>query len=135
MNFISSGSKDVSQFEGSQKYNLEDKVEPMGHVRKMIAQHMIKSRDTSVHVYSTTEVDMTNIVTFRNAHKRTFEVKYNTPLTYTPFIIDSSIKAIHEYPLLNACLEDKDIKFNQNINIGVAVAITLSEALRQNSSM
>ena len=48
------------------KYHLEDRIEPMGHVRKMIAQHMIESRDTSVHVYSSSEVDMTQIVDFRN---------------------------------------------------------------------
>ena len=44
---------------------LENKTEPMGHIRKMIAQHMIKSRDTSVHVYSSSEVDMTQIVNYR----------------------------------------------------------------------
>ena len=102
---------------------LEDKVEPMGHVRKMIASHMKKSRDTSVHVYSTSEVDMTGIVQFRNSNKASFNEKYQTPLTYTPFIIDAVIKAVHEYPLINACLDGENIKHNQNISIGVAVAL------------
>ena len=75
----------------------------MDHVRKMIAQHMIKSRDTSVHVYSSNEVDMTQIVEFRNKNKHSFNSKYNTSLTYTPFILDSVIKAIHDFPLIK-CL-------------------------------
>ena len=107
----------------SQEYHLEDRVEPMGHVRKMIAQHMVKSRDTSVHVYSSNEVDMTTIVDFRSKNKDSFSNKYQTPLTYTPFIIDSVIKAIHDFPLINASLNGENIKYNQNINMGVAVAL------------
>jgi len=103
--------------------SLEDKIEPMGHVRKMIAQHMIKSRDTSVHVYSSNEVDMTKIVEFRTNHKDTFKTKYQTPLTYTPFITDATIKAIHEFPLINCSVQEDNIKHNQNINMGVAVAL------------
>jgi len=107
----------------SKEYALEDKVEPMGHVRKMIATHMKKSRDTSVHVYSTSEVDMTGVVQFRNSNKGSFNEKYQTPLTYTPFIIDAVIKAVHEFPLMNACLDGENIKHNQNISVGVAVAL------------
>ena len=105
------------------EYELVNKVEPMGHVRKMISKHMKASRDTSVHVYSTSEVDVTDIVQYRNKFKSSFKDKYNAPLTYTPFIIDAVIKAVHEYPLMNACLENENIKYNQNINIGVAVAL------------
>jgi len=102
---------------------LVDKVEPMGHVRKIISKHMKASRDTSVHVYSTSEVDVTNIVKYRSKYKDSFQNKYNVPLTYTPFIIDAVIKSVQEYPLINACLESDNIKYNQNINIGVAVAL------------
>ena len=105
------------------EYELVNKVEPMGHVRKMISKHMKASRDTSVHVYSTSEVDVTDIVQYRNKFKSSCKDKYNAPLTYTPFIIDAVIKAVHEYPLMNACLENENIKYNQNINIGVAVAL------------
>ena len=55
------------------KSPLSNDVEPMGHVRLMIADHMKKSRDTSVHVYSTSEVDITDIVNFRNANKSTWQ--------------------------------------------------------------
>ena len=105
------------------KPNMNNHVEPMDHVRKMIAKHMIKSRDTSVHVYSTSEVDMTEIVSFRNANKEKFNLKHQTKLTYTPFIVDAVIKSINDFPLINACIDGDNIKYNQNINIGVAVAL------------
>jgi pyruvate/2-oxoglutarate dehydrogenase complex dihydrolipoamide acyltransferase (E2) component len=98
-------------------------TEPMGHMRKMIATHMQKSRDTSVHVYSTSEVDITSIVNFRNKNKDAFISKYQTSLTYTPFFIDSVIKAINEFPLINANILDDKTNHNANINIGVAVAL------------
>ena len=103
--------------------SLDGRTEPMGHIRKVIAQHMVKSRETSVHVYSSVEVDMTKIVDYRNKNKDIFKEKYSTPLTYTPFIIDGSIKAIEEYPLMNASIDGDNIQHNKNINIGVAVAL------------
>ena len=125
LNYINSkvSSPTIPVVKDSASYSLEDKIEPMGHVRKMIAQHMIKSRDTSVHVYSSNEVDMTKIVDFRNNYKDTFNTKYQTPLTYTPFITDATIKAIHEFPLINSSVQDDNIKHNQNINMGIAVAL------------
>ena len=126
LNFIKSkGSKaqDTTIKTSTQVHMLENKIEPMGHVRKMIASHMIKSQETSVHVYSTSEVDMTSIVNFRVSKKEEFLSRYQAPLTYTPFIIDTVIKGIHEFPLINACLEGNNIKYNQNINVGVAVAL------------
>ena len=116
-------SKSVETVSSPVSTDLENKVEPMDHVRKMIAQHMIKSRDTSVHVYSSNEVDMTSIVNFRNKHKDGFNEKYNTPLTYTPFITDATIKAVNEFPLINCSIIRDDIKHNKNINIGIAVAL------------
>ena len=107
----------------SKTESLENKLEPMGHIRKMIAQHMIKSRDTSVHVYSSNEIDMTSIVKFRNKNKDVFKSKYQTPLTYTPFITDATIRAIHEFPLINCSIKGDNISYNQNINMGIAVAL------------
>jgi len=66
---------------------------------------------------------MTDVVEYRNQNKEQFNEKYNTPLTYTPFIIDASIKAVQEYPLMNAYIDGDNIQHNQNINIGVAVAL------------
>ena len=114
---------DVIITDDYKEYSLQDKIEPVDHVRGMIAKHMVKSRDTSVHVYSTSEVDMTEIVNFRGNKKDSFKSRYQTPLTYTPFIIDAVIKAIHEYPLMNASLDGSNIEYHQNINVGVAVAL------------
>ena len=132
LNYINSkvSSSTIPVAKDSASYSLEDKIEPMGHVRKMIAQHMIKSRDTSVHVYSSIEVDMTKIVDFRNNYKDTFNTKYQTPLTYTPFITDATIKAIHEFPLINSSVQDDNIKHNQNINMGIAVALPRESKLQ-----
>ena len=102
---------------------FDGKEENMGHIRKMIAAHMIKSRDTSVHVYSSNEVDMTTIVNYRQSNKKSFSDKYNTTLTYTPFILDAVIKAIHDFPMINASINGENIRYNQNVNMGVAVAL------------
>jgi len=102
---------------------LSDNSEPMGHVRLMIAEHMKKSRDTSVHVYSTSEVDVTNIVNYRNTKKHDYLDRYQTNLTYTPFFINAVIKSIHNFPLINAKVEGNNIVNNLNINIGMAVAL------------
>ena len=104
-------------------YALDGSTEPMGHMRKMISKHMIQSRDTSVHVYSTCEVDITDIVNFRNANKDNYLQKHNTSLTYTPFFIDAVIRAINDFPLINASTDGENVKYNENINIGVAVAL------------
>ena len=104
-------------------YTLDGSSEPMGHMRKMISKHMIQSRDTSVHVYSTSEVDITDIVNFRNENKDNYSQKHNTSLTYTPFFIDAVIRAINDFPLINASTDGENVKYNENINIGVAVAL------------
>lgn len=124
LNYIKSKeSLDLNKSKPDIKYSLNNKLEPMGHVRLMIADHMKKSRDTSVHVYSTSEVDITNIVNYRNINKDSYLDKYHTNLTYTPFFIDSVIKSIQVFPLINASIDGKNILNNLNINIGVAVAL------------
>jgi len=125
LSYIEKKRSETSEVESNKSTNLHltSNTEPMGHMRKMIASHMQKSRDTSVHVYSTSEVDVTSIVNFRNKNKDAFISKYQTSLTYTPFFIDSVIKAINEFPLFNANILDDKINHNANINIGVAVAL------------
>ena len=121
LNYINN--KEDSTIDEASSINLENKIEPMGHVRKMIADHMVKSRETSVHVYSTSEIDVTNIVNYRNSSKEAFSSRYQTNLTYTPFFIDAVVRAIHDFPLINASVQGDNIQHNQNINIGVAVAL------------
>ena len=126
LNYIQSKNNfdDSSILKSDSKPSLSDKLEPMGHVRLMIAEHMKKSRDTSVHVYSTSEVDITNIINYRNANKDNYLNRYQTNLTYTPFFINAVIKSIQDFPLINASTDGKNIVNNLNINIGIAVALS-----------
>ena len=95
----------------------------MDPVRKRIAHHMIQSQETSAHVYSTIEIDMTNLLEIINRYKSSYKEKYNIKLTVTSLIIDACIKALHEFPLLNSSIKDEHIINHPNINMGVAVAL------------
>ena len=102
---------------------LTDIIEPMGRIRKKIAQHMLASQQTSPHVYSTIEVDVTSLVNYRSENKDAFFDKYGVKLTYTPMILDACIKGIQEFPLMNASIDGDNIIHHQKINMGVAVAL------------
>ncbi len=102
---------------------LKDSIEQMDRVRVKIAEHMVNSKNVSAHVYTTSEVDVTNIVNIRNSKKDAFLNKNNIKLTYTPIIVSACIKAIQEYPLMNASIDGTNIVHHQNINMGIAVAL------------
>ena len=102
---------------------LRDSIEEMDRVRIKIAEHMVNSKNVSAHVYTTSEVDVTNIVNIRNDKKDAFLNKNNIKLTYTPIIVSACIKAIQEYPLINASIDKTNIVHHQNINMGIAVAL------------
>ena len=99
------------------------RIEEMGRVRKKIAEHMVHSQQTSPHVYSTIEADVTAMVDARQSSKDTFLEKYGVKLTYTPIIMDACIKAIKDFPLINTSLDGDKIIHHDNINLGVAVAL------------
>lgn len=108
----------------SQSINLENKVEPMGRMRLKIANHMVDSLRKSPHVYSTAEVDVSNLVKLVGKYKRQLKSQHRLNLTYTPMIIDATIRALHEFPLLNASIENENIIHHSHINMGVAVALS-----------
>ncbi len=95
----------------------------MTNVRKLTAEHMRRSVDTSAHVYTMTEVDMTNIVKFRNKHKDAFEKREGFKLTYTPFLLDAMAKALRDLPMVNVSVDGTTIIKKNYINIGMAVSI------------
>ena len=112
--------------------SLLDKVsniEPMSHIRKIIASHMSESIKKSPHVYSSVEVDVTPIVKYVKRNKDRYLDKYDLKLTYTPIFIESCIKAIQKYPLINSSIIDDDIHYHKNINLGVAVALENNELI------
>ena len=100
----------------------EIEILPMDHIRKKIAEHMRRSLDTSAHVYTVTECDMSKIVQTLEQQKEEFQRKEGFKLTYTPFLIYAAVKALLEFPRVNASLEGENIILKKNINIGIAVA-------------
>lgn len=98
-------------------------VVQMDRMRTLIADHMVKSKATSPHVASVTEVDMTQIVRFREATKKAFQSETGFKLTYTPFIVQAAVRALLDYPMVNSTIENGQILLKRYINMGVAVAL------------
>lgn len=101
----------------------DDEIIVMDRMRKLIANHMVMSKQTSPHVTSFIEVDVTNIVDWRTGIKKGFQEKYGQNITYTPIFIQAVVKAILDFPMVNVSVDgDKIIKKNR-INIGLATAM------------
>jgi 2-oxoglutarate dehydrogenase E2 component (dihydrolipoamide succinyltransferase) len=101
----------------------KDSIVEMDRMRKMIADHMVYSKQTSPHVTSYIEVDVTNLVDWRNANKNKFLEKHNEKLTFTPIFIEAVAKAIEDFPLINVSVDGKNIIVHKDINIGMATAL------------
>ncbi len=95
----------------------------MSRMRKLIASHMVMSKTTSPHVTSFNEVDMTNIVRWRNKIKEKFIARENQKITFTPIIIEAIAKAIIDLPMINISVDKDKILRHKNINIGMATAL------------
>ncbi len=95
----------------------------MDRMRKLIADHMVRSKQTSPHVTSFTEADVTNIVMWRNRVKKDFEKRENTKITFTPLFIEAIVKCIKKFPLINSSVEGDRIIVKKDINIGMATAL------------
>ncbi len=95
----------------------------MDRVRKIIAEHMVRSKHTSPHITSFVEADVTNIVNWRNKIKKAFEKREREKITYTPIFIEAVAKAIRDYPMVNVSVDGTKIIVKKNINIGMATAL------------
>lgn len=102
-----------------------DRVEiiEMDRMRQLIAEHMRRSKDTSAHVTSFNEIDVTNLVKARENNKAAFQKREGTKLTYTPFFVRAAVEALQTHPTLNASVEGKRIIVKKDYHIGIAVAI------------
>ena len=96
---------------------------PMDNIRQKIMDHMVASRDTSVHVSVMIEVDMTRIHNFIQEKKEEFQQGYGIKLTYMAFIAQACVKAIKTYPLINSTIDGSTILKKSFVNLGIAVAI------------
>lgn len=95
----------------------------MDRMRKMIAKHMVDSKQTSPHVTSFVECDVTNMVLWREKIKKEFEKREGEKITYTPIFIEAIVKCIKKYPMLSSSVEGDRIIIKKDLNIGMATAL------------
>lgn len=95
----------------------------MDRMRKLIAEHMVRSKQTSPHVTSYVEVDVTNIVNWRNRVKKDFQARYGEKITYTPIFMEAVAKAIKDFPMINISVDGDNLIVKKNINLGMAAAL------------
>ncbi len=98
------------------------KLEPLSMMRKKIAQHMVQSKQTSAHVSTVFEVDFTGIDKLRRKYKQAYSER-GVKLTYLPFVVQAVIAGLHEFPILNASMDETNVVYHREFNIGIAVAL------------
>ena len=99
-----------------------DRIEPFTPMRKSIADHMVISRDTSVHVTTVFEIDMTRVAKLRASHKAAYAQK-GVKLSFMPFILKAVTDGIAQYPIMNSAIVDRSIAYRQEVNLGMAVTV------------
>ncbi len=101
----------------------DTEIVEMDRMRKLISAHMTMSKQTSAHITSFVEVDMTNIVNWRNSVKENFKKKEGQNITFTPIIIEAMAKAVKDFPMINVSVDGTNIHIHKNVNIGMAAAL------------
>lgn len=104
-------------------YSGNVEIIEMDRMRRLIADHMVRSVHTSPHVTSMSEADVTHLVHWRNKVKKEFEKRENTKLTLTPLFIEAVVRCIKKYPLINSSLDGDKIILKKDLNIGMATAL------------
>jgi len=100
-----------------------DQIIEMDRMRRIIADHMVMSKQTSPHVTAMVEADVTDMVNWRNKIKDEFFAKEKTKITFMPIIIEAVSKALREFPMINSSVDDYKVIVKKDINVGVAVAL------------
>jgi 2-oxoglutarate dehydrogenase E2 component (dihydrolipoamide succinyltransferase) len=98
-----------------------DKLVPMTPLRRIVAEHMVLSKRTSPHVGAVAEIDLGEVVRFRDAHKRAFQEQHGFALTFLPFVVHATVRALREFPRLNASVLEDAIVEKAAIHLGIAV--------------
>ncbi|HET9088327.1 MAG TPA: 2-oxoglutarate dehydrogenase, E2 component, dihydrolipoamide succinyltransferase [Acidobacteriaceae bacterium] len=96
---------------------------PLSKMRGIIAQRMVESKHTSAHVHTVFKIDMTRIVRLREKEKSKYEQRNGVKLTFMPFIASAAVTCLRKMPIINASMEGNAIRYHQNINLGIAVAL------------
>jgi len=113
----------TEQPEAEISYSNNVEVIEMDRMRKLIAKHMVNSKQTSAHVTSFAEADVTNMVLWREKNKKEFEKQNSTKITYTPMFIDCIIHVMKRYPIINSSVVGDKIIVKKDFNIGMATAL------------
>jgi 2-oxoglutarate dehydrogenase E2 component (dihydrolipoamide succinyltransferase) len=100
-----------------------DEIIEMDRMRKLIADHMVMSKAVSPHVTSMVEIDVTNMVQWRDKVKKDFEKREGEKITFTPIILEAVARAIKDYPMINVSVNGTQIIKRKNINLGMATAL------------
>ena len=101
----------------------QNQILEMTRMEKLVSEHMKSSLETSAHVQSFIEADVTDLWDWREKEKETFLKRENEKLTFTPLFVTAIIKALRDYPMLNSSLENDRIIIKKEINIGMATAL------------
>jgi len=112
----------LSSSKVSASLGSNDQIIEMDRVRKIIADHMVMSKQVSPHVTSVVEADVTNLVLWRNKSKENFLAKYSEKITFMPVFAEAVARALTEFPLLNSSVDGHNIILHKDINIAIAVA-------------
>lgn len=108
---------------GSSSHGGNVEIIEMDRMRKLIADHMVRSKATSPHVTSFTEADVTNIVNWRDKAKKEYEKKYGEKITFTPIFFEAIVNCIKKYPMINSSVDGDKIIVKKDINLGMAAAL------------
>ncbi len=103
--------------------SANDDIIEMDRMRKLIADHMVMSKQVSPHVTSVVEADVTNIVLWRTKVKDAYLKKYGQKITYMPIFTEAIARALRDFPGVNASVDGNNIIIRKNVNIGMAVAL------------
>ncbi|HUR83115.1 MAG TPA: dihydrolipoamide acetyltransferase family protein, partial [Thermoanaerobaculia bacterium] len=98
------------------------RLEPLSVMRKRIAHHMTQSKQTSAHVHTVFEIDFTAVEKLRRQYKDAYAER-GVKLTYMPFIVQAVIAGLREFPILNASMDESNVVYHRELNIGIAVAL------------
>mgnify|MGYP006274496829 CR=1 FL=1 len=107
----------------SPSVSSQDEIIEMNRMRKVIAERMVNSKHTAAHVTSMVEVDVENLVQWRNMQKKSFQEREGIKLTFMPMFIEAVSKALKDYPFINVAIDGDKIIKKKDHNIGIAVAL------------
>ncbi|WP_343303169.1 dihydrolipoamide acetyltransferase family protein [Chitinophaga niabensis] len=115
--------REVATVPASNSYGGNVEIIEMDRMRKLIAEHMVRSVHTSPHVTSFAEADVTNMVRWREQVKKDFEKREGEKITFMPLFVEAVVKCIKKFPLVNCSLDGDKIILKKDINIGMAAAL------------